>query len=302
MQNPLFSQNFNRYSYGLNNPLKYTDPTGEKYEWCPFRGTYVDSSSGETASYEEVYYAMFKAGHFRGPNSLYGENSPWNRNLWYPAVVGSNNVGGGTGVNSGPGTRGGIAMANGVMTIGGQWVTYLRTFFYSTDGGNTWKHNGGDSWVQWVQTGLDAVGLIPFWGEIADGLNALIYLGRGDRLNAGLSAGAMIPFVGWAATSGKFANKARKGYSVYRGFDAAGNTKYVGMTGRNPAVRFSEHAASGTSKAGLQYRVVDGATDLTRAQARGMEQTLINQHGLNNLFNMRNSIAPKFWWQYGIKL
>jgi RHS repeat-associated protein len=26
---PDFSQSFNRYSYCLNNPLKYTDPTGE---------------------------------------------------------------------------------------------------------------------------------------------------------------------------------------------------------------------------------------------------------------------------------
>jgi len=30
VQSPLFSQNFNRYSYVLNNPLKYTDPDGEK--------------------------------------------------------------------------------------------------------------------------------------------------------------------------------------------------------------------------------------------------------------------------------
>jgi hypothetical protein len=29
VQDPLFSQNFNRYSYCWNNPLKYTDPSGE---------------------------------------------------------------------------------------------------------------------------------------------------------------------------------------------------------------------------------------------------------------------------------
>jgi RHS repeat-associated protein len=32
VQNPLFSQNYNRYSYALNNPLKYTDPTGKMTE------------------------------------------------------------------------------------------------------------------------------------------------------------------------------------------------------------------------------------------------------------------------------
>jgi RHS repeat-associated protein len=29
VQSPDFTQNFNRYAYGLNNPLKYTDPSGE---------------------------------------------------------------------------------------------------------------------------------------------------------------------------------------------------------------------------------------------------------------------------------
>lgn len=59
-----------------------------------------------------------------------------------------------------------------------------------------------------IQTGLDVVGLIPGFGEIADGVNALIYTGRGDYVNAGLSTAAMIPLAGWAATGGKLGNKA----------------------------------------------------------------------------------------------
>ncbi|UXJ67419.1 hypothetical protein [Lysinibacillus fusiformis] len=58
-----------------------------------------------------------------------------------------------------------------------------------------------------LQVGLDLVGLIAGVGEIADGVNGIIYLARGDKVNAALSFGAMIPFVGWAATGGKFVKK-----------------------------------------------------------------------------------------------
>ncbi|WP_375106219.1 hypothetical protein AB9L15_06295 [Lysinibacillus fusiformis] len=38
-------------------------------------------------------------------------------------------------------------------------------------------------------------------------MNGIIYLARGDKVNAALSFGAMIPFVGWASTGGKFVKK-----------------------------------------------------------------------------------------------
>ncbi|MGB0498932.1 MAG: RHS repeat-associated core domain-containing protein, partial [Rubricella sp.] len=65
-----------------------------------------------------------------------------------------------------------------------------------------------DPALDWVQTGLDIVGLIPGLGEIADGINGLISLARGDYLGASLSFAAMIPFAGWAATAGKFGRRA----------------------------------------------------------------------------------------------
>ena len=58
-----------------------------------------------------------------------------------------------------------------------------------------------------TQSLLDVVGLVPGVGEVADGANALIYLGRGDNTNAALSGAAMIPFVGWGATTAKVAGK-----------------------------------------------------------------------------------------------
>jgi len=61
-----------------------------------------------------------------------------------------------------------------------------------------------------VQFGLDIAGLIPVYGEIADGVNALIYALRGDYVSAGLSLAAMVPFAGWAATGAKWTGKAMK--------------------------------------------------------------------------------------------
>jgi hypothetical protein len=61
-----------------------------------------------------------------------------------------------------------------------------------------------------TQTVLDAGGFVPVAGEPLDAINALISLFRGDWVNAGLSAAAMIPFFGWAATGGKWVKKGAK--------------------------------------------------------------------------------------------
>jgi RHS repeat-associated protein len=54
-----------------------------------------------------------------------------------------------------------------------------------------------------IQFELDLAGLIPVVGEFADGINAVIYTVRGDYLSAGLSAAAMLPAGGQAATLAK---------------------------------------------------------------------------------------------------
>jgi|GEM_PF-2327164 len=92
---------------------------------------------------------------------------------------------------------------------------------------------------------------------------------------------------------------------VYQGFDKAGIVRYVGVTKREAAVRFGEHLSSATAKSLLRYEVVPNATNLSRTGGRVWEQNLINQYGLQKngglLLNEINSIAPKNWWQYGIK-
>jgi hypothetical protein len=95
-------------------------------------------------------------------------------------------------------------------------------------------------------------------------------------------------------------------YSVYEGKDPVSKkVKYVGITERDPNIRWDEHGNSGTPRAGLDYDVVEGGTGLSKTQARIMEQNLINQYGMQKnggqLLNLRNSIAPKYWDKYGVK-
>lgn len=58
-----------------------------------------------------------------------------------------------------------------------------------------------------VHISLDAFGLIPVGGEIADLLNGVLYTIEGDGLNASLSYASAVPFAGWASTSVKYGIK-----------------------------------------------------------------------------------------------
>lgn len=67
-----------------------------------------------------------------------------------------------------------------------------------------WQRWGSDA----LHLTLDVVGLIPVVGELADGANAVAYLIEGDKANATLSALAMVPGAGMAATGAKLGKKA----------------------------------------------------------------------------------------------
>lgn len=97
-----------------------------------------------------------------------------------------------------------------------------------------------------------------------------------------------------------------KRYSVYQGFDNAGIVRYVGITSRDVSVRFVEHLnAIGSGKELLRYEAIHNGSVFFRTSARIFEQRLINQYGLGinggSLLNKVNSIAPRYWWLYGIK-
>jgi hypothetical protein len=87
----------------------------------------------------------------------------------------------------------------------------------------------GDHMSEIGHGALDIIGLIPVVGEVADGINAAWYLAEGDYTNAALSAAAMIPFAGWAATGAK---TALKGADALKGLDEGADAlRLVGARG-----------------------------------------------------------------------
>jgi RHS repeat-associated protein len=79
-------------------------------------------------------------------------------------------------------------------------------------------HQGGGGFFGWIghhlsdigHTALDVAGMIPVVGSVADGINAVWYGAQGNYAMAGLSAAAMIPFLGDAALATKLGVKSVK--------------------------------------------------------------------------------------------
>ncbi len=64
--------------------------------------------------------------------------------------------------------------------------------------------------LDYVHITLDVAGMFPGLGIVPDAINTGLYALRGDWVNAGLSATAMIPGIGQGATGAKYAYKAGK--------------------------------------------------------------------------------------------
>jgi len=203
-----FTQSYNRYSYAWNNPLKYADPTGMLI---------APTLDDEVGGFNLGSLARMFSGTTRGwDKSLHDEVT-----LSRDPETGQYYVRGAIPVSTSYAMNVANSMAR-PMTVGDlvdmmngtdpSQSSNLGPEIASLDGGPETKNGNeiGTKILDGMQTGLDIVGLVPGFGEIADGVNALIYTGRGDYVNAGLSAAAMMPIAGWLATGGKLTNKAIK--------------------------------------------------------------------------------------------
>lgn len=146
-----------------------------------------------------------------------------------------------------------------------------------------YNHGAEVDWVDVGITVLDVATFVPIFWE----LKPLVWGLRG------------------AVTAYRAASYIEKGaHAVYVGLNAAGEVKYIGRS-VNVAERWYQHqAASGTGRELLRYQIVEGGTNLSLNSARVLEQNLINQFGGvkgGQLLNKINSVAPKYWKDFGIK-
>ncbi|WP_445371982.1 RHS repeat-associated core domain-containing protein [Methylomonas sp. HW2-6] len=126
------------------------------------------------------------------------------------------------------------------------------------------------------QTGLDVVGLVPGFGEPVDLVNGSIYAARGQYANAALSYGAAIPFAGWGATIGKFANKADNVIDTGQAFTSSQARKEVMRQQGIPTSQQPISQSRNSSGYEYQYEVPKsgGGTEVKSVQ----QQTLDSSH------------------------
>ncbi|MGL5317448.1 MAG: RHS repeat-associated core domain-containing protein, partial [Bacteroidales bacterium] len=315
VQDPFFSQNHNRYSYCWNNPLRFTDPNGEYIHiivgavvggivnWasngCQFNAKGL-AHFGVGAAAGALTAAFGPAGAAAGGFLLNGVNTALAGGD-LAAVFKNATIGAATGlVSSYTGQFASKYLNNVVINGFSVKSPVLQGMIGGAVGGSLSGFTGG------------FVGELINSGSFENAVNA----GWAGAKSGGALGAAIGGATGakWAKDNNKnwwtgkdtgrnTANdiNATGNYTVYEGTDESG-VRYVGITERDPEIRFAEHRNSGTERAGLYYQ--SKHTGLTKIQARILEQKLINKYGLQKnggqLYNKINSIAKKYWNQYGI--
>jgi RHS repeat-associated protein len=236
LQNPGYTQSHNRYSYCLNNPLKYTDPSGYSYkpdDWNKFGGVVsmtfgfgpglsgrLGPGSGNHWSDNKDYSSEYRNLMLMSSNTfnnMYGSgasdigngllSNSYSLNQWRQGLTSINTVrqeGGYYIQGSTVGTSSsqilirsdGVDYAN---DLSGGEIMFVRV--------NVAAGKGGSGWLDNLQTGLDVAGIADPTGLVDLG-NALIYAGRGQWGNAGISALAIIPYIGDLGKAGRLGAKA----------------------------------------------------------------------------------------------
>lgn len=74
--------------------------------------------------------------------------------------------------------------------------------------------------------------------------------------------------------------------AVYQALGSSGEVIYIGITNN-----LERRAAEQLAERGISIEAIEGLENLSRADARAVEQVLIESNGIENLLNKINSIA-----------
>ena len=315
IQDPENSQNFNRYSYCLNNPLKYSDPSGELFGaddilaaiiiGAAIGGTInlgIKAYNGQIHSWGNAFSAFGVGALAGGLGAVAGG--------WAFAATGGA-IGGAGGFLAGASSgAAGAAVTTPVLSYGNH-ITFGDPLMSSTEyltaiafGGITGgvangvlaKMNGRNFWNGNLTES-------PSWGYYPnetvpsqiDNAGNSVTKAETSQINPDDVVERTLQSHDFPQGSGT--------NSVYVGTDNEGLVRYVGITERQPELRFAEHLKSQAPRATLDYGSINGINNLSRIQARIIEQNLINAYGFGKhgyLFNKINSISPRYWDKWGI--
>lgn len=174
----------NRYTYGNANPLDFFDPDGHWPKWVEDK-------------YNKYVVEPFKA-IVRGVKSFVSAVAQGASRAASAAVSAASRARKTAAAAAAAVQR---ALPAVVSDVAGGAQSFSSGF------GDSVQSLAGSVDINKVHIALDAAGLIPGIGELADGTNAAIYLIQGDTKNALISMGAMIPIAGGAVVAGRYALK-----------------------------------------------------------------------------------------------
>lgn len=325
VQDPTLPQNFNRYSYCLNNPLCYVDKDGEFVFLPVLVGALVGGMvnltvkglSGELNSIGD-YFAAFGIGAVAGGAAVFTGGAVMG--LASGAFAGGGFLSGMLAGATIGATETLLLSAGNSIGFGDKFVS-VKDFAISVAtsavicggiSGITAVHQGQNffkgSYVSIPKTPA------PEPGQLSEDLSVQNLPKNSTPLSDPVSenpniievANKLQPEIRPVASEANLKNT----YSVYVGRDSEGNIRYIGITNRPVEVRGAEHLRSKTPRATLDFKALEQENIISefgvingkmgRNSAAIIEQTLMNRYGLLQQYNQINSIAPKYWPKLGI--
>ena len=338
IQMPENSQNFNRYSYCLNNPLKYTDPSGELFgidDLFVFLagGAFNVIGNAVSGDIKSFWHGaeLFAVG---GAAALATE--------YASPAAGAVIIGAGNSIVNQGNTKGwgNISWSEvGTSTImscltsaAGQYLTSAYSnLFENVTGGisneilkNTLNQSianslsgftlssamslaSGEDWNKALGNGLHSAAEGALVGAASGYMQGIYEQDANTKqqnfeaLDKEITPEQIVSDV----LDNPLTPEGTGTNSVYIGRDNKYNAKYVGITQRRPQERFSEHLRSKSNRSTLFYEPIQNTGNLSRRQALIIEQRLVNLWKMDKnggtLYNKINPIAPHYWNKYGIK-